>query len=157
MPPITPFLWFNANAEDAVNFYLSIFPNSKILKTTRYTDAGPGPKGSVMTIAYQLNGVDFTAINGGPHMTMSGAVSFVVHCKDQPEVDHYWSKLGDGAKIHQCAWLTDKFGVTWQIVPDQLVKLLSDPDPAKAQRVMQAMFKMTKIEIAKLEEAYNQS
>ena len=155
MPPITPFLWFNANAEDAVNFYLSIFPNSKILSATRYSDGGPGPKGSVMTIAFQLNGVDFTALNGGPHFAFSGAISFVVHCKDQDEVDHYWSKLGEGGKIHQCAWLTDKFGVTWQIVPKQLIQLLSDPDPAKAKRVAQAMFQMTKIEIAKLQQAYD--
>jgi predicted 3-demethylubiquinone-9 3-methyltransferase (glyoxalase superfamily) len=153
MQQITPFLWFNDNAEEAVNFYVSIFKDAKILETSRYGDAGPGPKGSVMTMKFQLNGLEFVALNGGPHYTFTHAVSFVINCKDQAEVDHYWDKLIEGGKPSQCGWLSDKYGLSWQITPTILIKLLQDPDPAKAKRVMEAMMKMVKIDIPKLEEA----
>jgi len=156
MEKITPFLWFNDNAEEAVNFYTSVFKDSKILSVSRYGEAGPGPAGSVMTIAFEIEGQTFTALNGGPHFTFSGAISFVVHCKTQEEVDYYWDKLSEGGEKLQCAWLLDKYKVTWQIVPDALIELLQDKDPAKSQRVMQAMMKMTKIDIATLKRAYEQ-
>src|SRR5215813_8769061 len=149
---ITPFLWFDNQAEEAVNFYTSIFKNSKILTVTRYGDTGPGSKGSVMTIAFQLEGQEFTALNGGPHFKFTEAVSFVVHCQSQQEVDEYWEKLSAGGKESQCGWLKDKFGLSWQIVPDVLIELLGDKDPAKAQRVMKAMLQMTKIDIQKLKD-----
>ncbi|AMK76973.1 MULTISPECIES: VOC family protein [Methylomonas] len=157
MPKITPFLWFDDQAEQAMNFYVSIFKNSKILSVNRYGDAGPGPKGSVMTANFELDGQVFTALNGGPMYQLSPAISFVVHCENQAEVDHYWEKLSEGGKENQCAWLEDKFGVTWQIVPNILIELLSDPDPVKAGRVMQAMLKMTKIDINTLKLAYEQA
>ncbi|MCQ8118054.1 VOC family protein [Methylomonas rosea] len=147
MPKITPFLWFDDQAEPAMNFYVSIFKNSKVLSVNRYGDAGPGPKDSVMTANFELDGQVFTALNGGPMYQLSPAISFVVHCETQAEVDHYWEKLSEGGKENQCAWLEDKFGVTWQIVPNILIELLSDPDPLKAGRVMQAMLQMTKIDI----------
>ena len=153
MPKITPFLWFDNQAEEAANFYASIFPNSKIKVVTRYSDAGPGPKGSVMTVGFELDGQEFTALNGGPVFKISEAISFVVHCDTQAEVDHYWEKLTDGGVEIQCAWLKDRYGVAWQIVPKQLIKALSDPDPARAQRAAQAMFTMKKIDIAKIEAA----
>jgi predicted 3-demethylubiquinone-9 3-methyltransferase (glyoxalase superfamily) len=155
MQQITPFLWFNDNAEEAVNFYASVFKDAKILETSRYGDAGPGPKGSVMTMKFQLNGLEFVALNGGPEVPFTHAISFVVNCKDQAEVDYYWDKLVEGGKPVQCGWLVDKFGLSWQITPTILIKLLQDPDPAKAKRVMEAMMKMIKIEIPKLEEAAN--
>lgn len=157
MPKITPFLWFDHQAEEAMNFYVSIFKNSKVLSVNRYGDAGPGPKGSVMTTNFELDGQVFTALNGGPMYQLSPAISFVVHCENQAEVDHYWEKLSEGGKENQCAWLEDKFGVTWQIVPNILIELLSDPDPVKAGRVMQATLKMTKIDIDTLKQAYEQS
>ena len=151
---ITPFLWFDNNAEEAANLYVSVFKNSKILSATRYGDAGPGPKGSVMTISFQIEGQNFTALNGGPHFKFTEATSFVVHCKSQEEVDHYWNKLIEGGgSPSQCGWLKDKFGLSWQIVPDVLMELLQDKDAEKAQRVMQAMLQMTKIDIAKLKQA----
>jgi len=154
MSKITPFLWFNGNAEEAVNFYAAVFKNAKITGMTRYGDAGPGPKGSVMTANFQLNGLEFTALNGGPQFQFSPATSFVIHCKDQEEVDHYWNKLGvEGGKTNQCGWLDDKFGVTWQIVPTVLLDLIKDKDPKKSQRVMMAMMQMTKIDIAALQRA----
>ena len=155
MQQITPFLWFNDNAEEAVNFYVSIFKDAKILETARYGDAGPGPKGSVMTMKFQLNGLEFVALNGGPHYTFTHAVSFVVNCENQAEVDHYWDKLVEGGKPIQCGWLVDKYGLSWQITPTvlPLPKLLQDKDPAKAKRVMEAMMKMVKLDIPKLEEA----
>ncbi|MES2623769.1 MAG: VOC family protein [Pseudomonadota bacterium] len=153
MQNITPFLWFNNNAEAAVNFYLGIFPAATITKTMRYGKAGPGVEGSVMTISFTLNGLEYTAINGGPMFSFNGAISFVIHCNTQPEVDHYWDKLGAGGLFHQCGWLTDKFGVTWQVVPRQLVELLDTPDTQQNERVMQAMMKMIKLEIAPLEQA----
>ncbi len=157
MQKITPFLWFDHQAEEAMNFYVSIFKNSKVLSVNRYGDAGPGPKGSAMTANFELDGQVFTALNGGPMYQFSPATSFVVHCETQAEVDHYWEKLSEGGKTNQCAWLDDQFGVTWQIVPNVLLELISDPDPTKAGRVMQAMMQMTKIDIDTLKRAYEQS
>ena len=155
MQKITPFLWFNDNAEEAVNFYCSVFKDSKIEATTRYTDAGPGPKGSVMTIAFELNGQTFVAINGGSVFKFTEAVSFVVNCGDQAEVDYYWEKLTAGGKEVQCGWLKDKYGLSWQIVPTALPQVLKQADPKKSQAVMQAMFKMKKLDVARLQEAAN--
>lgn len=156
MQKITPFLWFDHQAEEAMNFYIPIFKNSKVLTVTRYGDAGPGPKGSVMTASFLLDGQEFIALNGGPAFQITPAISFVVNCETQQEVDAFWEQLSAGGREEQCAWLTDKFGVSWQIVPKVLVKLLNDPDPLKAQRVMSAMLKMKKIDIATLERAYKQ-
>lgn len=156
MQKITPFLWFDNQAEEAMNFYVSIFKNSKVLSVNRYGDAGPGPKGSVMTASFELDGQVFTALNGGPVYRFSPTISFVVHCETQAEVDEYWEKLSEGGKENQCAWLDDKFGVSWQIVPNVLIELLSDPDPIKSGRVMQAMLQMKKIDIEKLKQAYEQ-
>jgi predicted 3-demethylubiquinone-9 3-methyltransferase (glyoxalase superfamily) len=153
MQKIHPFLWFDNQAEEAMNFYVSIFKNSKIGKIVRYGDAGPGPKGSVMTATFELVGQQFTALNGGPHFKFTEAISFVVDCKSQEEVDELWEKLSAGGEPGHCAWLKDKFGLSWQIVPSVLVELLSNPDPAKSKRVMEAMMKMTKIDIAKLKQA----
>src|SRR5580700_4203045 len=153
MQKITPFLWFNGHAEDAARFYVSVFKNSRMGALTRYGDAGPGAKGSVMTAAFEINGVEFVALNGGPQFTFSPATSFVVNCDTQAEVDDYWEKLSAGGKIIECGWLTDKFGVTWQVVPVVLFKLLQDKDPARTQRVMKAMMKMKKLVIKDLEEA----
>jgi len=154
MQKITPFLWFDSQAEEAMNFYVSIFRNSKVLTVNRYGDAGPGPKGTVMTANFLLDGQEFVVLNGGPQYKFTPAISFVVNCESQQEVDEYWDKLSAGGREDQCAWLQDKFGVSWQIVPTVLVKLLSDPDPIKAQRVMAAMMKMKKIDIAALKRAY---
>jgi predicted 3-demethylubiquinone-9 3-methyltransferase (glyoxalase superfamily) len=155
MQQITPFLWFNDNAEEAVNAYVSIFKNSKIISTARYGEAGPGPKGSVMTMRFELDGLEFVALNGGPHFTFTPAVSFVVNCETQAEVDHYWDSLLAGGRPSQCGWLIDRYGLSWQIVPSILPKLLQDKDPQKANRVMQAMMKMIKLDIAELNRAYN--
>jgi predicted 3-demethylubiquinone-9 3-methyltransferase (glyoxalase superfamily) len=152
---ITPFLWFNDNAEEAVKLYSSIFKGCKTLAVTRYGDAGPGPKGSVMTIAFQLEGQDFTAINGGPHFQFTEAVSFVVNCETQQEIDDYWNKLtADGGKESMCGWLKDKFGLSWQIVPAGMGKYLSDKDPKRSQRVMAVVMKMKKPDLDALERAY---
>jgi predicted 3-demethylubiquinone-9 3-methyltransferase (glyoxalase superfamily) len=156
MQKITPFLWFDHQAEEAMNFYMSVFRNSRILNVNRYGEGAPLPKCTVLTASFVLNGQEFIALNGGPIYKFSPATSFVVNCDDQAEVDYYWEKLGAGGKYNQCDWLDDKFGVTWQIVPTQLGKLLSDPDPVKAGRVMQAMMKMQKIDIATLQRAYEQ-
>src|SRR5678815_6159136 len=153
MQKITPFLWFDSQAEEAANYYVSVFRNSKIRRTARYGDAGPGPKGSVMTVEFELDGNEFVALNGGPHYTITPAVSFVVNCKDQADVDYYWDKLTAGGMPVQCGWLTDRFGVSWQVVPTRLSELLVDPDKSKAQRVMQAMLKMIKLDIPALEQA----
>jgi predicted 3-demethylubiquinone-9 3-methyltransferase (glyoxalase superfamily) len=157
MQKITPFLWFDKQAEDAANFYTSIFKNSKLGKISRYGDAGPGPKGSVMVVSFELNGQEFTALNGGPHFKFTEAVSFVVNCETQSEVDYYWDKLSQGGQESRCGWLKDKFGLSWQIVPIALAKLLSDPDPEKSKRVMQAMLQMSKIDIATLERVHRGS
>ena len=153
MPTITPFLWFNDQAEEAMNFYVSIFKNSRAGSVTRYGDAGPGPKGSVMTANFQLEGQEFTALNGGPQFPFTEAVSFVVHCETQQEIDHYWDKLTTGGRPSQCGWLKDKFGLSWQVVPAVLPRLLKDADPKKSQRVMKALMQMTKLDIARLQEA----
>jgi len=154
MPKITPFLWFDTQAEQAAKFYVSIFKNSKIGKIARYGEAGPGPKGGVMTVVFELDGQPFIALNGGPHYKFTEAVSFVVDCKSQQEVDECWTKLSAGGEEGPCGWLKDKYGLSWQVVPTVLSELLSDADRAKANRVMQAMLKMKKIVIDDLQEAY---
>jgi len=157
MQKITPFLWFDNQAEEAVNYYLSIFKNSKILNVARYGDdaakVSGRPKGSVMTVSFQLDGQQFVALNGGPVFSFSPAISFVVNCQTQQEVDELWEKLSAGGEQQQCGWIKDKYGVTWQIVPTALGELLSNPDAAKAQRVMQAMLQMTKLDINGLQQA----
>jgi predicted 3-demethylubiquinone-9 3-methyltransferase (glyoxalase superfamily) len=157
MQQITPFLWFDNQAEEAMNFYLSIFKDSKVNRISRYGDAGPGNPGTVMSVEFTLNGTDFYALNGGPVFKFSPATSFFIHCETQEEVDHYWNKLGEDGKPNRCGWLDDKFGVTWQVVPNALGKYMNDPDKKKANNVMQAMMKMTKLDIAKLKEAYEQA
>lgn len=154
MQKITPFLWYDNNAEEAVSLYISVFKNSKITDITRYGDAGPGPKGSVMTIAFQLEGQDFIALNGGPMFKFTEAISLSVDCKTQQEVDELWEKLSAGGQPGQCGWLKDKFGLSWQIVPSALVEMLQDPDAEKSNRVMQAMMQMRKIDVASLRRAY---
>jgi len=154
MQKITPFLWFDNNAEEAVNFYISIFKNSKILKMSHYGDTGPGKPGSVMAIDFQLEGQKFGAINGGPHFSFTPAISLAVDCKTQDEIDFFWDKLSEGGTPEQCGWLRDKFGLSWQIVPSVLGEMMSDKDPEKAKRVTLAMLKMIKLDIAKLREAY---
>jgi predicted 3-demethylubiquinone-9 3-methyltransferase (glyoxalase superfamily) len=153
MPKITTFLTFDHQAEDAANFYTSVFKNSKIVSTARYGDAGPGPKGSLMTATLSLDGQELMLLNGGPTFKFSQAISLFVTCETQAEVDDYWSKLTAGGKEIQCGWLVDKFGVSWQIIPTVLMKLMSDKDAKKAGRVMQAMMKMVKIDIKGLQEA----
>jgi len=154
MQKITPFLWFDGKAEEAMRFYVSIFKNSKIGKITRYGDAGPGPKGTVMSATFQLEGQDFYALNGGPAFTFSPAISFFVNCETQEEVDVLWEKLSEGGTKDRCGWLKDRYGVSWQIIPTVLGELMNDPDPSKAQRVMKAMLEMNKIDIAGLKRAY---
>ena len=151
---ITTFLWFDNNAEEAANFYVSVFKNSRIITTARYPEGSPGPKGSVMVVDFELEGQRFTALNGGPHFKFTEAISLLVHCKSQEEVDYYWEKLtADGGQESQCGWLKDKFGLSWQITPDELLKVWSEADPAKATRVMQAMMGMKKLIIKDLEAA----
>lgn len=154
---ITPFLWFDHQAEEAANFYTSIFSNSKIIKVICYGQAGPGPAGSAMTVDFQLEGQSFVALNGGPHFKFTEAVSFAVNCQTQQEVDAYWEKLSAGGVQVECGWLKDKFGLSWQIVPTVLPELLSDPDPEKSARVMKAMLTMKKIDIRALRQAYDKS
>jgi predicted 3-demethylubiquinone-9 3-methyltransferase (glyoxalase superfamily) len=151
---ITPFLWFNGQAEEAANFYVSIFPNSKVLSTSRYCEGGPGPKGTVMTVDFELDGLSCTALNGGSLFKFTEALSLVVHCETQAEVDHYWDKLSAGGQQVQCGWLKDKYGLSWQVVPNALIELVQDKDPAKSQRVVAAMMQMKKIDIAGLKAAY---
>ncbi len=153
MQKITPFLWFNNQAEEAANFYVSIFKNSKIGKISRYGEAGPGPKGSVMVVQFNLDGQEFLALNGGPKFTFNLAISFVVNCTSQPEVDEFWEELSAGGHQDQCGWLQDKFGVSWQIVPTILGELLSGKDAAKSKRVTESMLKMRKIDIQALKNA----
>lgn len=154
MQKITPFLWFDSNAEAAVNHYLSIFENSKIGSILRCGDAGPGPKGSVLTIAFQLEGQEFIALNGGPVFKFNEAISLSVDCKTQTEVDELWEKLSAGGEKGQCGWLKDKFGLSWQVVPSALVEMLQDKDAAKSARVMAAMMHMNKIDIETLKRAF---
>lgn len=151
---ITPFLWFDGKAEEAANFYVSVFRNSKVLSVTRYGEAGPGPKGSVMSAVFQLEGQEFYALNGGPQFKFSPAISMFVNCETQQEVDELWEKLSAGGKTNRCGWLDDKFGLTWQIIPTILGRLLQDKDAAKANRVMKAMMQMDKIDIVRLQQAY---
>jgi predicted 3-demethylubiquinone-9 3-methyltransferase (glyoxalase superfamily) len=153
MQRITPFLWFDTQAEEAARFYVSIFKNSRILSVSRYTEAGPQPAGSVMTVEFELDGEKFIALNGGPQYTFSHAVSFVVNCETQEEIDHYWSWLSEGGKEIQCGWLTDRYGLSWQIVPTILPKLLKSGDTETRRRVMEAMFKMVKLDIETFERA----
>ncbi|MDX1992891.1 MAG: VOC family protein [bacterium] len=152
---ITTYLWFNNNAEEAINFYTSIFPNSAILNVARYPEGGPGQPGMVMSATFQLEGQTFMALNGGPQFQFTEAISLFVHCQTQAEVDHYWEKLTEGGEEQPCGWLKDKFGLSWQIIPSALMELMGDPNPAKAQAVMQAMLQMRKIEVAELQRAYD--
>ena len=156
MPKVSPFLWFDTQAEEAANFYTSIFKNSKMVKITRHGEAGPGPKGSVMMAVFILDGQEFTALNGGPLFKFTEAISFLVNCKTQDEVNHFWAKLSEGGEESRCGWLKDKFGLSWQIIPGILGEMLNDPDPQKAKRVMEAMLKMKKIDVAGLKKAYDQ-
>jgi predicted 3-demethylubiquinone-9 3-methyltransferase (glyoxalase superfamily) len=153
MQKLTPCLWFDTEGEEAANFYTSVFPNSRIVDVARYGSAGPRPEGTVMTVSFELEGQQFVALNGGPDFTFNEAISFQVSCQDQEEVDRFWSKLSEGGEEGPCGWLKDKFGVSWQIVPTALPELLGDPDPAKSQRVMEAMLKMKKIDVSELERA----
>jgi predicted 3-demethylubiquinone-9 3-methyltransferase (glyoxalase superfamily) len=154
MRRITPFLWFDNQAEEAASFYVSIFPDSRIERVARYGEAGPRPAGSVMTVAFQLNGQEFIALNGGPLFKFTEAVSFVVSCENQEELDELWQKLADGGQEAECGWLKDKYGLSWQVVPTILGELMSGPDPAKSQRVMRAMLQMKKLDIEKLKQAH---
>ena len=157
MQKITPFLWFDTQAEEAAHFYVSVFPNSRILATTRYGEAGPGPAGSVMTVSFALDGQEFTALNGGPVFKFNEAISLVVNCDDQGEIDRMWESLTDGGREVECGWLTDRYGVSWQVIPAALKTMLQDPDAARVQRVMQALMTMKKIDLAALQEAYGQA
>ena len=154
MPKISPFLWFDTQAKDAAEFYVSLFPNSKITRVVLNTGEAPGVKGSVLTVSFELDGQPVGALNGGPYFKLNEAFSFVVHCRDQAEIDHYWDALLDGGSAHACGWLKDKFGLSWQIVPEAFFTMIADADPAKSGRVMAAMMKMIKFDIAKLEDAY---
>jgi len=158
MQKVQPFLWFEDDAEEAVRFYVSVFDDAKVTATTRYQEGWPGPVGEVMTMAFTIAGQGFVALNGGqqPGFTFSPAISFVVHCETQDEVDRYWDRLSEGGKPDQCGWVTDRYGITWQIVPRVLDQMLTDHDHARADRVMRAMLTMTKLEIAPLEAAYEQ-
>ena len=156
MQKITPFLWFDDKAEEAARFYVSIFKHSKVGAISRYGDAGPGPKGTVMVVQFELDGQAFLALNGGPQFSFSPAISFVVNCESQDEVDHYWDKLSEDGEQVQCGWLRDRYGLSWQVVPTILSELLQDKDAAKSQRVMKAMLQMKKIDIAGLQRAYEQ-
>jgi predicted 3-demethylubiquinone-9 3-methyltransferase (glyoxalase superfamily) len=151
---IQTFLWYDNQAEEAAKFYCSIFKNSKVTHVSRYGDAGPGPKGSAMVVAFELDGQTFNALNGGPHFKFTPAISLLVNCEGQKEVDELWDKLVEGGRPSQCGWLEDKYGLSWQIIPKQLGQLMSDPDPVKSKRVMEAMLQMVKIDVAKLERAH---
>jgi predicted 3-demethylubiquinone-9 3-methyltransferase (glyoxalase superfamily) len=154
MPKITPFLWFDDQAEQAVDFYLSVFPNSRICQVARHGEAGPGPAGSVMTIQFELDGNEFVALNGGPdHYGFDESISFVVHCATEEEVDHYWEALTDGGQEIACGWLQDRFGLRWQIVPDGFLEVLGDPNPERAKRAMQAMMGMKKLDLRAVKDA----
>jgi predicted 3-demethylubiquinone-9 3-methyltransferase (glyoxalase superfamily) len=154
MQKITTFLWFDDKAEEAMNFYISVFKNSKVVGVSRYGEAGPGPKGSVMVATFQLDGQEFMALNGGPHFKFTEAISLLVNCETQEEVDRLWETLSEGGAKSQCGWLKDKYGLSWQIVPTILIEMLQDKDPEKSQRVMKAMLQMIKIDINTLKQAY---
>lgn len=153
---ITPFLWYDSQAENAANFYVSIFKNSKVELITRYGETGPGPKGSVMTVGFILDGQEFTALNGGPQFPFTEAISLVVNCETQEEIDYYWEKLSAGGREVQCGWLKDKFGLAWQIVPSRFFDMLKTASQEQSDRVMKALMKMVKLDLAKLEQAYNE-
>ncbi len=153
MPTITPCLWFDMKGEEAAAFYTGIFPNSRIVATARYPEGAPGPAGAVMTVAFELDGTPFVALNGGPQFTFDEAISMSIDCADQAEVDYYWERLSDGGEESVCGWLKDRFGLSWQVVLVRLRELVDDPDPAVAQRAMTAMLQMRKIDIATIEEA----
>jgi predicted 3-demethylubiquinone-9 3-methyltransferase (glyoxalase superfamily) len=155
MQKITTFLWFDDKAEEASNLYVSLFKNSKITGVSRYPDGGPGPKGGVMTVNFSLDGQQFIALNGGPHYKLSPAISLFVNCETQQEVDELWDKLSAGGRKDRCGWLQDKYGLSWQIIPTALMRLMSDPDPKKSARVMQAMLQMDKIDIQRLQDAHD--
>ena len=155
MQKIVPFLWFDGKAEEAANFYVSVFKNSKVVSVTRYGEAGPGPKGSVMSVTFQLEGQEFYALNGGPQFSFTPAISLFVNCETQAEVDELWEKLSAGGAKDRCGWLTDKYGLSWQIIPTALGKMLSDKDPKKSASAMKAMLQMDKIDIKKLQEAFD--
>ncbi len=157
MKRITPFLWFDGKAEEAANFYVSVFENAKILNVSRYPENSPGPAGSVMTVEFELGGREFIALNGGPEYTFTPAISFSIDCKTQAEVDHYWERLSEGGEQIQCGWLQDKYGLSWQVVPTILPELLKDENEAKADAVMQAMLKMVKLDIAELQAAHDRA
>ena len=157
MQKITPCLWFDRNAEEAVAFYTSIFKNSKVLNVARYGDAGPGPKGAAMTAEFELNGQQFLALNGGPRFKFTEAISFVINCETQEEVDYYWDRLSEGGEKSRCGWVKDQFGLWWQVVPTILGKLMADKDPQKSKRVMDAMLQMDKLDIEPLQRAYQGS
>jgi predicted 3-demethylubiquinone-9 3-methyltransferase (glyoxalase superfamily) len=157
MPQIAPCLWFDTEAQDAAEFYASVFPNSRVLEVTHYGKAGPRPEGMVLTVTFELDGLQFTALNGGPDFTFSEAVSFEIHCGSQREVDDYWTKLTNGGEEGPCGWLKDKFGVSWQVVPERLLELISDPDPGRSERAMRAMMQMKKIDIAACERAADEA
>jgi predicted 3-demethylubiquinone-9 3-methyltransferase (glyoxalase superfamily) len=153
MPRITPNLWFDTQGEEAAEFYCSIFPNSKITNVTYYGDAGPGPAGTVLTVDFVLDGHEYTAINGGPQFHFDEAISLLINCADQDEVDYYWEKLTDGGEESQCGWLKDRYGLSWQVCPVGMLDILNDPDPERAQRAMKAMFGMRKLDLAALQAA----
>ena len=155
MEKITPCLWFDTQGEEAAQFYVSVFPNSRIGRVLRYGDAGPRAAGSVMTVEFELDGRPFIALNGGPEFTFTEAVSFQIDCADQAEVDYYWEKLGEGGEYGPCGWLKDRYGLSWQVVPTLLTELVADADPAKSQAVMRAMLGMGKIVVSELQEAYD--
>jgi len=154
MQKITPFLWFDNNAEEAANFYVSIFKNSKVFNIARYGDAGPGPKGTVLTVNFEIDGQKFIALNGGPQFKFTEAVSFVVNCETQEEIDYFWEKLSAGGEKSQCGWLKDKYGLSWQVVPTILGELMGGNDAERSNRVMQAILQMQKLEIEPLKRAY---
>lgn len=156
MQKITPFLWFNNQAEEAANFYVSLFKNSRIINVARYGEAGPGPKGTAMTVTFELVGQRYIALNGGPQFKFTEAFSLLINCETQDEVDTLWEKLSAGGERTCCGWLKDKYGLSWQVIPTVLSEMLQDKDPKKSQRVMQAMLQMTKIDIALLKQAYDQ-
>jgi predicted 3-demethylubiquinone-9 3-methyltransferase (glyoxalase superfamily) len=155
MESITPCLWFDTEGEDAANFYVSLFPNSRIVSVNRYGDAGPRAAGSVMTVDFELDGQPYVALNGGPDFKFNEAVSFQISCADQDEVDRYWDKLGEGGEHGPCGWLKDRYGLSWQVIPAKFLELVSDPDPAKSQAVMSAMLGMRKLVVSELQEAYD--
>jgi predicted 3-demethylubiquinone-9 3-methyltransferase (glyoxalase superfamily) len=155
MESITPCLWFDTEGEDAASFYVSLFPNSRIVSVNRYGEAGPRAAGSVMTVDFELDGQPYVALNGGPEFKFNEAVSFQISCADQDEVDHYWNKLGEGGEHGPCGWLKDRYGLSWQVIPEAFLELVSDPDPAKSQAVMRAMLGMRKLVVSELQEAYD--